>query len=80
MATIRCVRCGKDGERMAFRPFPNDLGLRVFDTICGVCWAEWVAHQQALINHHGLNLQDPNARAYLYESLEQYLFTNEPQA
>jgi Fe-S cluster biosynthesis and repair protein YggX len=65
---------------MAFRPFPNDLGLRVFDTLCGVGWAEWVAHQQALINHHGLNLQDPSARTYLYESLEQYLFTNEPQA
>ena len=67
-------------ERMAFKPFPNDLGQKVYDTICAVCWADWVKHQQALINHYGLQLQDPKARKFLYESLEQFLFTSAPQA
>lgn len=78
MATVNCVRCGESRDGMAFRPFPNDLGLRVFQEICGVCWAEWVAHQQALINHYGLNLQDPKARTFLYQNLEQYLFDPPP--
>jgi Fe-S cluster biosynthesis and repair protein YggX len=39
-----------------------------------------VAHQQALINHHGLMLHEPKARKFLYESLEQFLFTSAPQA
>lgn len=59
---------------MAFKPFPTELGQRIFDGICGVCWGEWVKHQQALINHYGLNLQDPQAKAFLYQSLEQFLF------
>ncbi len=80
MATVSCVRCGETRDGMAFRPFPNDLGKRVFEQICGVCWAEWVAHQQALINHYGLNLQDPQARTLLYEHLEKFLFTTEAQA
>lgn len=80
MATVTCVRCGQTRDGMAFRPFPNDLGKRVFEQICAVCWAEWVAHQQALINHYGLNLQDGGARTFLYEHLEQYLFTNAPQS
>jgi len=65
---------------MAFRPFPNELGKRVFERICATCWAEWVAHQQALINHYGLNLQDPGARSFLYENLEKFLFTSAPQS
>jgi Fe-S cluster biosynthesis and repair protein YggX len=64
---------------MAFKPFPTELGQRVFDSICAVCWAEWVKQQQALINHHGLDLQNPQARQFLYQQLEQFLFTNAPQ-
>jgi len=59
---------------MAFRPFPNALGLRAFQEICGDCWAEWLQHQQALINHYALNLQDPKAREFLFGSMERYLF------
>jgi Fe-S cluster biosynthesis and repair protein YggX len=74
MSDIACARCGETRGRMAFKPFPTDLGQRVFDQICGVCWADWVKHQQALINHYGLNLQDPQARSFLYQNLEQFLF------
>jgi Fe-S cluster biosynthesis and repair protein YggX len=80
MPTVKCVRCGQERDGVAFRPFPNDLGKRVYEQICGVCWAEWVQHQQALINHYGLNLQDAGARTFLYENLEQYLFTSAPPA
>ena len=80
MATVQCTRCGQQREGMAFRPFPNELGKRAFEQICGVCWGEWVQHQQALINHYGLNLQDPQARTFLFEHLEQFLFTNSPQS
>jgi Fe-S cluster biosynthesis and repair protein YggX len=79
MPTVNCVRCGGENPQMAFRPFPTELGKRVFEQICATCWAEWVKHQQALINHYGLNLQDPQARGFLYENLERFLFTSAPQ-
>lgn len=59
---------------MPFRPFPNDLGLKVFQEICGDCWGEWLKHQQALINHYALNVQDPKAKEFLFASMERYLF------
>ncbi len=80
MATITCTRCGQDRERMAFRPFRNELGQRLYDGICGVCWGEWLTYQQQLINHYALNVQDPNAKQFLYDNLEKYLFTTGPQA
>lgn len=64
---------------MPFRPFQNELGLRAFEKICGVCWGEWLKNQQQLINHYALNLRDPQAKDFLFKQMEQFLF-GEPQA
>lgn len=74
MANITCVRCGETRDQMAFRPFQNDLGLRAFEQICAVCWGEWLKYQQQLINHYGLDLRNPEAKSFLFEQMETYLF------
>jgi len=80
MPNIQCSRCHQTREGQAFAPFPNELGKRVFQEICGVCWAEWLKYQQQLINHYALNLREPKARQYLLEQMEQFLFTSAPQS
>lgn len=62
---------------MAFRPFQNDLGLRAFEQICGVCWGDWLKFQQQLINHYALNLQDPQSKTFLFQNMEKFLFEKE---
>jgi Fe-S cluster biosynthesis and repair protein YggX len=74
MATVHCVRCGQERERMSFQPFPTELGKRAYDEICGTCWAEWLKLQQQLINHYALNLRDPKAKEFLLRNMEQFLF------
>ena len=75
MATmVQCRRCGQTREGMAFQPFPSDAGRRVYEQICGTCWAEWTKYQQQLINHYGLNLRDPKAREFLLKHMDQFLF------
>ena len=74
MTTVQCVRCGDEGERQAFKPFPNDLGQRIFDTICKACWAEWLKLQQQLINHYALVPHQSAAKEFLIRNLEQFLF------
>lgn len=80
MATVTCVRCGETRDGVPFRPFPNELGQRIVDQICNVCWAEWLKLQQQLINHYGLNLRDQRAKEFLYGELEKLLFTNASQS
>lgn len=80
MPTVTCVRCGQTRDQMGFRPFQNDIGLRAFEQICAVCWAEWLKYQQQLINHYALNLREPKSRQYLLEQMEQFLFTSAPPA
>lgn len=80
MATLKCTRCGEDRDQMPFQPFPTDLGRRVYQEICNVCWGEWTRTQQQLINHYGLNLRDPQAREFLLNSMKQFLFEADGRA
>lgn len=79
MATIPCTRCGQTRERMGAPPFPTELGSRIYDQICQACWKEWLQHQTAIINHYALDLRDPQARKFLTEQTETYLF-GQPKA
>jgi len=74
MALISCARCGLEAEQQAFKPFPTELGLRIFGTICRNCWAEWLKTQQQLINHYALIPHQPKARELLLRNMEQFLF------
>ncbi|HEU4569395.1 MAG TPA: oxidative damage protection protein [Gemmatimonadales bacterium] len=70
---ITCTRCGETRQRMGFKPFQNELGQQLYDTICAVCWGDWTKTQQQLINHYALNLLDPKAKQFLVEQLRAYL-------
>ena len=74
MAEITCVRCGRQGPPLPYAPFRSDLGERIQATICQTCWSEWLQQQTMLINHYGLNLRDPDAKKFLTEQTEKFLF------
>jgi Fe-S cluster biosynthesis and repair protein YggX len=74
MTEIECVRCGQQGQALDKPPLRTELGQRVHESICRTCWAEWLAYQQALINHYGLDVRDRPAREFLTRNMEAYLF------
>lgn len=74
MPQIDCARCGNAGDQLTQPPLPTDLGKRIFTSICQACWGEWLRQQTAIINHYGLNLVDPEARKFLTQQTEQFLF------
>ena len=74
MSTLTCTRCGQERDQLPYRPFQNDIGLRVFERICNVCWQEWLKTQQQLINHYGLNVREPKAKEFLFANMEKFLF------
>lgn len=71
--TITCSRCEQVRPRMGFKPFQNALGQQLYDTICAVCWTEWIKMQQQLMNHYALNPLDPNSKQFLVEQLRRFL-------
>ena len=77
MAAFQCVRCKQEGLPLPYAPFRSELGQRIQAQICQDCWAEWLRQQTMLINHYGLNLRDPEARQFLTEQTERFLFGGE---
>ena len=74
MADVQCSRCGQTREGFERAPFPGAIGARVQAGICRECWAQWLKQQTMLINHYGLNVMDPQARAFLTKNMEAFLF------
>ncbi|HEX6926880.1 MAG TPA: oxidative damage protection protein [Longimicrobiaceae bacterium] len=75
MSEVQCTRCGNTGQPLPYAPLNNELGKRVQREICQNCWSEWLKYQTMLINHYGLNLRDPDAKKFLMENMEKYLFS-----
>ena len=73
---VTCSRCGQ--TRAGFeRPPVGTSGAtaeRIVREICQDCWGAWLKQQTMLINHYGLNLMEPQARTFLTQNREAYLF------
>jgi Fe-S cluster biosynthesis and repair protein YggX len=79
-ATVTCVRCGQTRDGFERAPFPGEVGARIVEGICRVCWADWLKQQTMLINHYGLNVMDPQARAFLTRNMSGFLFKTGSEA
>ena len=74
MTEIQCSRCGQPGPQLAKPPLRNELGDRVFASICQRCWDQWLRYQTVLINHNGLDVRDRPAREFLMVNMEAFCF------
>ncbi|MCW8091024.1 oxidative damage protection protein [Alteromonas sp. ASW11-130] len=72
--TVFCQHLNKEEEGLDFQLYPGDLGKRIFDNISKPAWAEWQKKQTMLINENKLNMMDPQARKFLEEQMEAFLF------
>lgn len=72
--TVYCQNLKKDAEGLDFQLYPGELGKRIFDNISKEAWGEWQKKQTMLINEHKLNMMEPEARKFLEEQMEAYLF------
>jgi|KBSSwiStaDraftv2_1062776.scaffolds.fasta_scaffold366605_2 Fe-S cluster biosynthesis and repair protein YggX len=74
MPDVTCSRCGQTRSGFERAPFPGQIGARVVNEICQQCWSDWLKQQTMLINHYGLNVLDPQARAFLTNNMTAFLF------
>ena len=73
-AEVTCTRCGETREGFERPPFPGTIGARIVEGICKACWALWLKQQTMLINHYGLDVMDPQARAFLTKNMDAFFF------
>jgi Fe-S cluster biosynthesis and repair protein YggX len=71
---VMCVKLGREAEGMKWKPFPDELGQRIFDNVSQEAWKMWLEHSKMLINEYRLDLMTPRAQQILREQAEQYFF------
>jgi Fe-S cluster biosynthesis and repair protein YggX len=71
---VHCVKLGRALPGLAFRPFPGELGQRLFDHVSMEGWAQWIEQSKMLVNEYRLNLSLPESRTFLMEQCEKFFF------
>jgi Fe-S cluster biosynthesis and repair protein YggX len=66
---FQCVRCGRPTGKLAKAPFRGELGQKILENVCDICWQEWVAMGTKVINELGLVLSTPSGQ----DAYDQYM-------
>jgi Fe-S cluster biosynthesis and repair protein YggX len=72
--TVNCKKLGRELPGLTFKPFPNELGQRIYDGISQEAWKMWLEHFKRILNEYRLAPGDPRTTALLYEQAEQFFF------
>jgi Fe-S cluster biosynthesis and repair protein YggX len=72
--TVNCTKLGIEAEGMDQPPFPGPKGAHIYETISKQAWSDWLKLQTMLINEHRLTPFEPQAREFLAQEREKYLF------
>jgi Fe-S cluster biosynthesis and repair protein YggX len=65
---------GRELPGLAARPFPNELGQRLYERVSREAWGQWIDQSKMLVNEYKLNLSLPEARAFLMGECEKFFF------
>ena len=71
---VMCKKLGKELPGLSFKPFQNDLGQRIYDTISAEAWKLWLEHFKMVMNEFRLAPNDPKSQEVLFQQAEQFFF------
>ena len=62
---VVCMKLGKELPGLTFKPFPNELGQRIYDSISQQAWKMWLEHFKMILNEYRLAPGDPKTNQIL---------------
>lgn len=77
--TVYCAKLKKEGAGLDYPPYPGEAGKRIYEHISKEAWDAWVHRQTMLVNEYRLNMTDPQARKFLAEQMQAFLFEEEKE-
>ena len=71
---VKCVKLGREAVGMKWKPFEDELGKRLFESVSQEAWQGWLEHSKMLINEYRLDLLSPAAQKMLREQCDKFFF------
>jgi Fe-S cluster biosynthesis and repair protein YggX len=53
---VKCAKLGQELPGMAYKPFKNELGQRIYDSISQQAWMQWIEFSKRIVNEFRLDL------------------------
>lgn len=72
--TVNCVKLSKELPALPFKPFENELGQRIYETVSMDAWKMWLEHSKMIVNEYRLDLTQKQAHDILFKQAEDYFF------
>ena len=71
---VLCSKMEQELEGLDFKPFNNEIGEKIFNSISKEAWNLWLKQQTMIINENRLDMSNKAHRAYLLQQMEFFLF------
>ena len=71
---VKCVKLGKDLPGLDFKPWNNELGQRIYETISQDAWKLWLEHFKMIMNEYRLAGGSEQANQVLFDQAEKFFF------
>ena len=71
---VKCVKLQRELPGLEFKPFPNELGQRIYDSVSQEAWKMWLEHFKMIMNEYRLAGGSEQANQVLFDQAEKYFF------
>ena len=71
---VFCLKYNKEMPALFEAPFPGEAGKKILENISAEAWGQWLEMQTMFINENQLNMMESNARNFLAERRNEFLF------
>lgn len=71
---VKCAKLGQDLPAMPYKPFNNELGKRIHDSISFEAWKQWLEFSKMIVNEYRLDLTSPQGQKMMLEQAEKFFF------
>jgi Fe-S cluster biosynthesis and repair protein YggX len=71
---VKCAKLNQELPAIVYKPFNNELGQRIHDTISQQAWMMWVEFSKKIVNEYRLDLTSPSGQKILLEQAERFFF------
>ena len=71
---VKCAKLGAELPGLPYKPFNDELGQRIYDSISLDAWQQWIEHSKRIVNEYRLDLTQKRAHEVLKEQCEMFLF------
>ena len=67
---VQCAKLGEELPGMPFKPFPTELGQRIYDSISMKAWQMWISESPRYINTYRIDLQSAEGREFMEKQMK----------